>query len=111
MLRRSPQCRGSAPYIHQSVTVCMIPIKQNVNIFKADEVSHVQGMISKGQFCCMCALNASTANNPFSAISTMPVLLDDLDSQLLVHQIVLGKKDVEYHIICCCHRTDSTRLQ
>src|SRR5258707_15537664 len=68
-------------------------------------------MILKGRFHCMHALNTSTASNPFSAISTVPVLLKDLDSQLLLRQIVLGKKDVEYHVVCCHHRTDGTQLQ
>ncbi len=39
----------------------------------------------------------------------VPILLKDLDSQLLVHLIVLGEKDVEYHVVCCHPGTD--RLQ
>ncbi len=68
-------------------------------------------MTLKGRFRCTRAVNTSTASDPFSAISTVPVLLEDLDGQLLVHQIVRSKKDVKYHIICCCHGTDGTRLQ
>ena len=68
-------------------------------------------MISKGRFRCTRALNASTASNPFSAISTVLVLLEDLDGQLLLRQIVLGKKDVEYHVVCCRRGTDGTQLQ